>query len=136
MSNFRYSICEPANPKIIEQGKIDAAAIVTIFDTFPWKQYLEETERLKEVYFSPSIQFENLSNKNGITVSAIGKPDKYEFYIFYKRPKTKKTWFGLSSKLDHNYMSELWNQNENQTTEILKALADNNLSFLEEKFSR
>ncbi|MFD1605079.1 hypothetical protein ACFSJW_00640 [Flavobacterium artemisiae] len=136
MSNFRYSICEPANPQIIEKGRIDSSEIMTIFKTFQWKQKLEESERLKEVYFSPSLEFENLTNKNGIAISAIGKPDNYEFYIFYKRPKTRKTWFGLSSKLDQNYLSELWNQNENDTTEILKALLDNNLSFLEEKFSK
>lgn len=136
MSNFRYSICEPSNPQIIEKGKIDSSEIMTIFKTFPWKEKLEESERLKEVYFSPSLEFENLGNKNGLSISAVGKPENYEFYIFYKRPKTKKIWFGLSSKLDQNYLSELWNQSENDTTEILKALLDNNLNFLEKKFSK
>lgn len=136
MSNFRYSICEPANPKIIEKGKIDSSEIMTIFKTFPWKLKLEEAERLKDVYFSPSLEFENLNNKNGLAFSAVGKPDNFEFYIFFKRPKTKKTWLGLSSKLDQNYLSELWDQNENNAIEILKALIDNNLSFLEEKFSK
>ncbi|SHH49365.1 hypothetical protein SAMN05443663_10836 [Flavobacterium defluvii] len=28
MNQFRYSICEPANPDIIEKGKIDSSEII------------------------------------------------------------------------------------------------------------
>ncbi|MNL59234.1 hypothetical protein D3C87_1829420 [compost metagenome] len=73
-----------------------------IFEKFPWKSHLEEMENSKNIFYSPSIEFENLSNKNGLAISAVGNPDKYDFYVFYKRPKLQKTWFGLSKKLNNN----------------------------------
>ncbi|TPG45465.1 hypothetical protein EAH81_01925 [Flavobacterium pectinovorum] len=105
-----------------------------IVEDFPWKLHLEEVENSKNTYYSPSLEFENLSNKNGLAISAVGNPAKYEFYVFFKRPKMQKTWFGLSEKLNKNYTSELLDQNKEKTIEILKALIDNNLSFLERKF--
>lgn len=134
MSEFRYSICEPTNPTIIEKGKIDSSAIMKILEEFPWRLLLEEAENSKNIYYSPSLEVENLDNKNGLAISAVGNPDKYDFYVFFKRPKIQKTWFGLSEKLNKNYTSELLDQSKEKTIEIVKALIDNNLSFLEHKF--
>lgn len=134
MSQFRYSICEPTNPKIIEKGKIDSSQILEIVENFPWKLHLEEIEKVKDVYYSPSLEFENLRNTNGLSISAVGTPDKYEFYVFYKRSKIQKTWFGLSEKLNNNFTSDLLDQSKEKTIELLKAFIDNNLSFLESKF--
>lgn len=134
MSEFRYSICEPTNPKIIEKGKIDFLEIINTFQNFPWKSHLEEMKDAKNIYHSPSLEFENSSNKNALSISAVGEVDKYEFYIFFKRAKIQKTWFGLSEKLNNNFISELRDQNEEETTEILNALVNNDLAFLERKF--
>lgn len=134
MSHFRYSICEPVNPEIIEKGKIDSSEIMQIFDSFPWKLHLEKMESAKDNYYSPSIEFENLGNKNALAISAVGTPDQFEFYIFFKRPKVQKTWFGFSEKLNNNYTSDLLDQNKDKTIELLKALVANNLSYLESKF--
>ena len=134
MNEFRYSICEPTNSEIVEKGKVISADIMQIFEKFPWKSYLEEMENSKNIFYSPSIEFENLGNKNGLAISAVGNPDKYAFYVFYKRPKLQKTWFGLSEKLNNNYTSELLDQSKEKATEFLKALIDNNLNFLERKF--
>ncbi|TDO82892.1 hypothetical protein EV143_102153 [Flavobacterium chryseum] len=131
MREFRYSICEPTNPKIIEKGKIDSSEIMQIFQNFPWKTFLEETEN---IYYSPSLEFENLSNKNGLSISAVGNPEKFEFYVFFKRSKMQKNWFGLIEKLNNNYTSELLDQSKEKTIELLKAFVDNNLSLLERKF--
>lgn len=134
MNEFRYSICEPGNPDILEKGKIGSAEIMTIFHQFPWKKHLEDMENAKDIYYSPSLEFENLNNKYALSISAVGNPDKFDFYVFYKRPKMKKTWFGLSEKMDNNYVSELLDLKENHTIELLQALLDNKLNFLEQKF--
>lgn len=49
MSEFRYSICEPITPKIIEKGKIDSSEIIDIFQNFPWKSHLQEMENAKNI---------------------------------------------------------------------------------------
>lgn len=134
MNTFRYSICEPINPKIIEKGTIDPSEIVNTFENFSWKSHLEDMKNAKNVYHSPSLEFENSSNKNALSISAVGEPDNYEFYVFFKRAKIQKTWFGLSEKLNNNFISELRDQNKEETTEILKALVNSDLVFLERKF--
>ncbi|MDR6763574.1 hypothetical protein J2Y38_003795 [Flavobacterium sp. 2755] len=134
MSQFRYSICEPTNPNIIEKGKIDSSEILELINNFPWKKYLQEMENTKDPYYSPSLEFENLNNKNGLSISAVGTSEKFEFYVFFKRPKMQKTWFGLIEKLNNNYTSELLDQNEEKTIEIVKALVNDDLNFLERKF--
>jgi len=67
-------------------------------------------------------------------ISAVGLPDDYEFYIFFKRPKLKKQFFGLSEKIDNDYLSDLTEQTEEDVLNCLNALINNDLDFLERKF--
>ena len=136
MIEFRHSICEPLNPKIIEKGSIDKNEIIPTFSSFPWNKYLEQMENAKqrEIHYSPSLEIENKGNKNGLAISAVGQPNKYEFYIFFKRPKLRKRFFGLSEKMDNDYVSDLTGQTEKDVLDCLNALIENNLEFLERKF--
>ena len=136
MASYRYSICEPLNPTIIEKGLIGQNEIISTFSSFPWDGYLEQMEIAKEndIFNSPSIEFENKANLNGITLSIVGRPGSYEFYIFYKRPKTQKTFFGLRKKINNGYLSSLEGQSEQDAIKCLNALIKNDLDFLEEKF--
>ena len=134
MSQFRYSICEPLIPDVIEKGNIDAATIISFFENYNWPYYLEQEQSGKKAYYSPSLEFENKSNKNGLSFSAVGKPDKFEFYIFYKRPKIVKKWFGLSTGLDNNFLSELTGKTKQEAIRYLQALIDNKSMFLEGEF--
>jgi len=135
-SGFRYSICEPLNPDIIEKGKLDEEMIIKTFKEFPWKKYLTDMIKAndKDIQYSPSIEFENKSNKNGITISAVGNPDDFEFYIFYKRPKKKKHLFGLLESKVQNHLSEITGQTEDDVIDCLNALIQGELNFLENKF--
>ena len=99
MTEFRYSICEPLNPKVIEKGMIAPDSVIGLFNDFQWDYYLKQIEvaetRKMDIYFSPSLEVENKANKNGLTISAVGDPEDPEFYIFYKRPISvvKKQFF-------------------------------------------
>ena len=97
MTEFRYSICEPLNPKVIEKGMIAPDSVIGLFNDFQWDYYLIEVAetRKMDIYFSPSLEVENKANKNGLTISAVGDPEDPEFYIFYKRPISvvKKQFF-------------------------------------------
>lgn len=134
--SFRYSICEPLNPEIIEKGQIDQKQIVKTFQEFPWGKYLADSANAKEneIYYAPSLEFENTSNKNGLTASAVGDPGNFEFYLFYKRPKMESKLFGLIKKLDENYISDVTGQTEKDVIECLNALIRDDVSFLENKF--
>ncbi|MGH1338644.1 MAG: hypothetical protein ACRBFS_21200 [Aureispira sp.] len=90
---FRYSICTPLNPAIIEKGDIAKEDIMKTLEAFPWQMYLLQMTTVSdasEIYYSPSLEFENKANQHGILASAVGAPDQYEFYIFYKKPPTQK----------------------------------------------
>lgn len=130
--NFRASFCDPFKPDILEMGDIDKKNILATFENIPWNQILEKMAKAKakEIHFSPSLEIENKDNKNGLSVSAL---DNGEWYIFYKRPKMLKKFFGLREKMEENYLSSRTGQTENDVRECLKALIENDLAFLEEK---
>nr|WP_319479213.1 hypothetical protein [uncultured Draconibacterium sp.] len=102
------------------------------FDKILWSDYLKkmETANEKDIYYSPSLEVENRTNKNGIVVSAI---DRKEWYIFYKRPKLAKRFFGLFETMNNDYTTEVHGQSEKDVRECLAALVDNKLNFLDEK---
>ena len=136
MKDFRHSICEPLNPENIEKGFIDKDQIISTFSTFPWNKYLEQLNNAEEseIYHSPTLEIENKKNQNGLTISAVGVPDDYEFYIFFKRPKMRKQFFGLIKKMDNDYLSDLTGQTEEDVLNCLNALINNELEYLESKF--
>jgi hypothetical protein len=123
---FRYSFCEPLNPQIIEKGAISKDDIIETFEHFPWNQYLNQilNANQDEIHYSPSLEFENNTNKNAVIASVVGEPDDFEFYIFYKRPKGN----------DDNYMNDLTGQTKKDVIDCLNALIKNDLDFLEKKF--
>ena len=130
--NFRASFCDPFKPDIIEIGKIEREKILETFHKIPWTDYLAKmkTAKQKEIFFSPSLEIENKDNKNGLSVSAI---DGTEWYIFYKRPKLVKKFFGLTEKMDNDYLTDIQGQTEKDVIDCLNALIRNDLQFLENK---
>jgi hypothetical protein len=130
--NFRASFCDPFKPDIIEIGYISKNEIMETFDKIPWTEYLAKMKSAKqsEIHFSPSLEIENKDNRNGLSVSAV---DGTEWYIFYKRPKLVKRFFGLMEKMDNNYLTDVQGQTESDVRNCLEALIKNDLRFLEEK---
>ena len=130
--NFRASFCDPFKPDIIEIGNIEQEKILETFHKIPWADYLAKmkTAKQKEIFYSPSLEIENKDNKNGLSVSAI---DGAEWYIFYKRPKLVKRFFGLTEKMDNDYLTDIQGQTEKDVLDCLNALINNDLNFLENK---
>lgn len=100
MSSFRYSICNPFSPEIIEKGAISKEDFINIFKEFPWVDLLNESKEAessesgKKVHYSPSLEIENSSNKNGLSISIAEVVEQPEFYIFYKRPELRRFFLG------------------------------------------
>lgn len=130
--NFRASFCDPFKKDIIEMGEIEKDKIMESFERIPWTKFLEEMKLKNEnkIYYSPSLEIENKDNKNGLTVSAV---DEKEWYIFFKRPKLVKKFFGLTEKMDDDYLTDITGQTESDVRDCLTALINNDLTFLEKK---
>ncbi|KAB1154291.1 hypothetical protein F7018_14840 [Tenacibaculum aiptasiae] len=89
-----------------------------------------ETANQNDIHYSPSLEIENRDNKNGLTVSAV---DGKEWYIFFKRPKIVKKFFGLREKMDNHYLTDVTGQTIDDVRTCLGALIKNDLNFLEQK---
>lgn len=128
--SFRASFCDPLNPQIIEIGPVSCDRVMELFDSTPWTEHLEKMKSAKEpdIHYSPSLEVENLENKNGLSISAI---DGKEWYVFFKRPKQFKRLFGLWEGTNDNYLSEVYGQSEDDVRKCLMALIRNDLDYLE-----
>ncbi len=129
--SFRASFCDPFKSDIIELGEIRKDKIMEYFESIPWSEFLEKMKNTKEkdIHYSPSLEIENKENKNGLSVSTV---DGKEWYIFFKRPKMVKKFFGLSEKMDDDYLSDITGLNIVDVRKCLNALIDGDLNFLEE----
>jgi hypothetical protein len=131
--NFRASFCDPLKRDIIELGDVEQHKIVEMFRGTPWSDYLRKMEDAETIYYSPSLEIENKDTRHGLVFSAIGQPDSYEFYIFYKRPKKVKAFLGLSHKTDENYLTDITGQTEQDVLDCLDAFIKGDTGFLAKK---
>ena len=136
--NFRTSFCDPFQKDIIELGNISKDSILDKFEKTPWADILRQMSYAKEddIYFSPSLEIENKDNRHGLSISAVGDPDNFEFYIFYKRPKNKKSFFGLKEKINENYTTDKTGQNKQDVLDCLNALLRDDTEFLVNKIGQ
>jgi len=113
-------------------GDIQENKIIDKFESIPWTDLLRQMESSKEdeIFYSPSLEIENKDTKHGLTISAVGKAISFEFYIFYKRPKRTKTFFGLKENLNNNYTSDKTGQTKQNVLDCLNALLQDNTEYL------
>lgn len=136
--NFRASFCDPFQKDIIELGSMSKDGIIDKFEQTPWSDILRQMSlaREDEIHYSPSLEIENRDNKHGLAISAVGEPDSFEFYIFYKRPKKLKSFFGLREKANDNYTTDKTGQTRQDVIDCLNALLKNDTQFLANKIGR
>lgn len=130
---FKATFCDPLVKDIIDLGFVSQGQIIDIFNGIDWDKHLNSIKNVPEykIFYSPSFEIENLDNENGLTISAVGNAGNYEFYIFYKRPKTVKKLFGLISKFEKGYLTDITGQNKSDSIKFLTALIKNDLALLE-----
>ena len=136
--NFRASFCDPFKPEIIELGDIEKNKVIDKFENIPWTDFLRKMETAKEgeIFYSPSFEIENKDSKHGLSISAVGDPNQYEFYIFYKRPKTVKKFLGLKEKINESYTSDKTGQTKQDALDCLNALLRNDTEYLANKIGQ
>jgi hypothetical protein len=133
--NFVVAFYDPFKPYIVQLGEMEQVKVIDTFQNIPWEKFLSKMEGKKpnEIYYSPSLDIENKEDKRLLTVSIVGKPAAFEYYIFYRRAKTVKTFFGLAKKEKQNYMTEIRNQTYTNALNCLNAFLKNDTDFLENK---
>lgn len=135
---FNVSFCDPFSPDIIQLGDFSQEQIIPEFEKINWSEYLERMANAEqsEIHYSPSFEIDNPINKNALSISAVGDPNKYEFYIFYKRPKKIKLLFGLIGKLNEGYISDITGQTKQDAIDCLNALIKNDADYLANKIGQ
>lgn len=133
---FRASFCDPFNPRIIELGGIGESEIIDKFKSIPWRDYLDRMGKASEseIHYSPSLEIENTENRNGVCISAVDdNKGGVEYYIFFKRPKEVTKFFGLTKKMNNNYLTEITGQTGEDAIQCLTALINDEPDYLEQK---
>jgi len=133
---YRYSICDPLKSEPIEMGEIDKGKILDVVDRFPWTELLDKMKGAKEseIHFSPSIEFENKTNKHGVSISIVENENGNEFYIFFKRPKMLTKLFGLIKSVDENFTSDRTGQTSDDVRDAVTALINCDRTTLEKRW--
>ena len=132
--NFRASFCDPFKADIVDLGDVEKGKVMEMFEKVPWSEYLAKmaTAKESEIYYSPSLEIENKDNRNALSISAI---ENQEWSIFYKRPKLvkRRKFFKVVEEIDNEYLTDIWDQTEDDVRNCLEALIRNDLQFLENK---
>jgi len=133
--SFRASFCDPFKKDIIELGDISKDDVLDKFEQTPWNDFLNKMASAKqdEIYYSPSLEIENKETKHGLAISAVGDPNNFEFYIFYKRPKKVKSFFGLKETIKDDYITDKTGQTKQDVLDCLNALLRNDTAYLANK---
>jgi len=130
---YRASFCDPFQKDIIELGDVAGDDIIGEFKKVRWSTWLRSMENKSdaEICYSPSLEIENKETRHGLNISVMGSPENYEFYVFYKRPKLVKRFFGFKEKMDENYLTDVKGQTEQDVLEYLHALLKNDVDLLD-----
>ncbi|MDB5282801.1 MAG: hypothetical protein JWO06_1876 [Bacteroidota bacterium] len=133
MPNFTHNFCDPLKPDVIELGPIAPDKIVGLFNSFPFDEHLKKMNAAKkeEICYSPSLAFENVQTKSGICISVLGETAVTEYMIFYKRPRNKKSFFGLVEKLVPDYCTDITVEEKEKAVAALEALIKGDTDYLE-----
>lgn len=83
---FKFTIFDPLIREVIYKGSIPKDGVVPAFRDFPWADMLAKlrTAREEDICFSPSVEFTNVDDGHGFTVSIVEDKKETVFYLFYK----------------------------------------------------
>jgi hypothetical protein len=133
---FRYSICDPLKPDPMEMGEIEKEKILDILDRLPWTDLLNKMKGVDEsdIHYSPTLEVENKANNHLLSISIVLESNGEEFYVFYTRPKTVTSFFGLIKNTDDHFYSERTGQTIKEVRDAVKALISGDILTLEKRW--
>ena len=133
---YKWTICEPLLPDIVEKGVIEKEKLVSTFESFPWNEMLLKMDNAQqsEIQYSPSLEVISEPDKKSITFSSVRTDDGYCFYVFFKRSKKVKKWFGFVEKTDPEYFSDVLDYTKESAIELLRQFVAGDFHKLEKTF--
>lgn len=133
---FTLSYCDPLNPDALELGAAEPEQILQFFRQVPWEAELAKiiAAPSNKVHWSASVDVKNTVTQEVISISVVGEPADYVFYVFYIRPKRVRRFWGLYTEFRPTYTSDLLNQTPEQALQILQALLRHDTAHLEGLF--
>lgn len=96
--NYTYSICHPDKPKIEHPSQVLSTKEVSeMIASYSWLEILKLMENIDndKIYYSPSLDFKNQKDSYSLGITATLENGKPEFSLWYNRPITKRSLFGL-----------------------------------------
>ncbi|OIQ17261.1 MAG: hypothetical protein BM557_08590 [Flavobacterium sp. MedPE-SWcel] len=136
MDNIIVHTAKTEDPNIFTQKTVNSTELEQEFNNYDWNGFLVKANEAikKDIGYEPPVEFENKSDKNSISFFPAGEPDDYNFLVFYTRPKNIKKWFGLSSKFEEQYTTQVTTFMEiEEALECLKAFETKNYKFLDKR---
>ncbi|MES2850641.1 MAG: hypothetical protein V4685_16400 [Bacteroidota bacterium] len=94
MFSYNVQLAGYSFDKFDEKGKVEYDKFVTVFDSFPWLEQLDEANLLKEGC-SATLSVKASDDNKDFWVSIAGDRQKTIFLVGYVYFKEKKTFFGL-----------------------------------------
>ena len=136
---LKYSESHPLKSYLVNEQFLKKDEFIDKFNNFQWLEFLklQNSANKNQIHYSPSLNIED-NNGNGVSVSIVGELDKYEFYVCYKRPITrkKKKWFGLVEYdyYDKDYSSIIPEQTKIDGLNAFILFYDKNFKELKDKW--
>lgn len=132
---YKLSFCDPFVPMLTELGDFPPEKVIDQFEEIQWTEHLYQMRRASEwrEYFSPSFCVVNPDLKQELECCVIDKENEQEWFIFYKRPETVRTWMGLRKEYRENHISNVTGQKREDVVRCLQAFVRNDFNFLREK---
>ncbi|HMQ11707.1 MAG TPA: hypothetical protein PKC21_02475 [Oligoflexia bacterium] len=111
----------------MDKGIVSSSDVCAAFNTCDWKGELNKvisTKDQSKIYYSPSIEFENIDTLNCISISCEESEiaDGYFFYVFHYYPKPKLSFFDKLSKKRPILEKEKLDQSHDQVVEIFECI--------------
>lgn len=136
---LKYSESHPLKSYELNEQLLTKKEFIKKFENFQWLVLLKLQLNANEnqIHCSPSLNVQDDDGK-GISVSIVGELDKYEFYVCYKRPVTrkKKKWLGFVEYdfYDKDFCSVIPEQTKQDALDAFSYFYDRNFDELEKRW--
>ena len=131
---YKYSICHPDKFEIeYPETELNSYEVIELIKYYSWLEILKSMDNIpdEKIYYSPSLDFENLSDKRSLGITATLENGKPEFSLWYNRPVKTRPLFGLLSEKTKMKVTDKWDFSLDKAIEYYHLFLNRNYEKLE-----